>query len=150
MANNTGLVKSPFTINKITSGVTFLSADLATANAWTDVLSYAVPLGTAVEVTPVNYFFGDYKATDTTTAITAGLSRILKENANGTESREIWSGSNGLFKDIGDIRQRPTLKVPVMVNASQVLKAQVYGLGTTLDSVASDFLIECMQYYEEI
>jgi hypothetical protein len=146
----TNLVKSPFTIDKQTDNVTFLSADLDSETEWNDVLSYPVPLGTAIEITPVNYIFGQYFATDTTTQITAGSTRILKQNANGTESREIWKGSNGIFGDIGDIRQRPQLRVPVMINASQKLVVQVYSLGTTLDSVASDFQVECMQYYEEI
>lgn len=145
-----GLTKSPFTIDKNSDGSTWLSADLASSNLWNDILTYAVPLGTAVEVSPVNYFFGDFKATDGTTTITAGNTRILKQNANGSESREVWSGSNGIFKDIGDIRQRPTLRVPLLVSASQKIKVQVYSLGTTLDSVASNFYVECMQYYEEI
>jgi hypothetical protein len=147
MAN---LVKSPFTIDKTTDGAVFLTADLDSADEWKTMLSYAVPLGTAVEITPVNYIFGNLKATDTTTTITAGSTRILKQNANGTESREIWKGANGIFGDIGDIRKRPQLRVPVMINASQKLVVQVYSLGTTLDSVASDFQVECMQYYEEI
>jgi hypothetical protein len=145
-----GLVKSPFTIDKTSTGSTFLTADLATAAAWTDILTYAVPLGMAIEITPVNYHFGSYKTTDTTTQITAGMTRVLKQNANYTESRELWSGANGIFKDIGDEFQRPKLRVPVVVNASQVLKVQVYSLGTTLDSIASNFFIECVQYYEEI
>lgn len=150
MPTQTGLVKSPFTIDKNSTGSTFLSADLATAAAWTEVLSYAVPLGMAIEITPVNYHFGDYNATDTTTAITAGQTRILKQNANGTESREIWSGANGIFKDIGDEFQRPKIRVPVVVNASQKIVVQVYSLGTTLDSASSNYYIECIQYYEEI
>lgn len=145
-----GLVKSPFTIDKNSTGSTWLSADLATVAVWTEILNYAVPLGMAVEITPVNYHFGSYKATDTTTAITAGTTRILKQNANGTESREIWSGANGIFKDIGDEFQRPKIRVPVVVNASQKIVVQVYSLGTTLDSVASNYFIECIQYYEEI
>jgi len=127
-----------------------MSADLDTEAAWNTVLTYAVPLGTAVEITPVNYHFGDYNATDTTTQITAGLTRIQKQNANGTESREIWSGANGIFKDIGDEFQRPKIRVPVVVNASQKLVVQVYSLGTTLDSASSNYFIECIQYYEEI
>ena len=150
MAEQTGLVKSPFLIDKNTTGSTWLSADLATTSTFTDILSYAVPLGTAVEITPVNYHFGTFKATDTTTQITAGSSRILKQNANGTESREIWQGENGIFKDIGDEFQRPKLRVPVIVNASQVIKVQVVNLGVTLDSVASNYSVECMQIYEEI
>ena len=145
-----GLVKSPFTIDKNTDGSTWLSADLVTSTDWKAVLTYAVPLGMAVEITPVNYHFGDYNATDTTTAITAGMTRILKQNANGTESREIWSGANGIFKDIGDEFQRPKIRVPVVVNASQKLVVQVYSLGTTLDSASSNYFIECVQYYEEI
>ncbi len=145
-----GLVKSPFTINKVTDGVTFLAADLATANEWKTIFTYAVPLGVAVEVTPANYHFGQYYATDTTTVISAGMTRILKQNSNGTESREIWSGANGIFKDIGDIRQRPHINVPVVVNASQKLVVQVYGLGVSLDQGVSNYFIECMQYYEEI
>lgn len=145
-----GLVKSPFTIDKNSTGSTWLTADLATVATWTEILNYAVPLGMAIEITPVNYHFGTYKCTDTTTAITAGNTRILKQNANGTESREIWSGANGIFKDIGDEFQRPKLRVPVVVNASQKLVVQVYSLGTTLDSAVSNFTIECVQYYEEI
>lgn len=150
MPQGSGLVKSPFTIDKNSTGSTWLSADLATAAAWTEVLNYAVPLGMAIEITPVNYHFGDYNATDTTTAITAGQTRILKQNANGTESREIWSGANGIFKDIGDEFQRPKIRVPVVVNASQKIVVQVYSLGTTLDSASSNYYIECIQYYEEI
>jgi len=150
MADKQGLVKSPFTIEKNTDGSTYMSADLDTEAAWNTVLTYAVPLGTAVEITPVNYHFGDYNATDTTTQITAGLTRIQKQNANGTESREIWSGANGIFKDIGDEFQRPKIRVPVVVNASQKLVVQVYSLGTTLDSASSNYFIECVQYYEEI
>jgi len=145
-----GLVKSPFTIDKTTDGSTFMSADLASEADWNTILSYAVPLGTAVEITPVNYHFGEYKATDTTTDITAGSTRILKQNANGTESREIWKGANGIYKDIGDEWQRPKIRVPVVVSASQKIVVQVYSLGTTLDSVASNYFLECIQYYEEI
>jgi len=145
-----GLVKSPFTIDKNTDGSTWLSADLATSTDWKAVLTYAVPLGMAVEITPVNYHFGDYNATDTTTAITAGMTRILKQNANGTESREIWAGSNAIYKDIGDEFQRPKIRVPVVVNASQKIVVQVYSLGTTLDSASSNYYIEAVQYYEEI
>jgi hypothetical protein len=150
MAQQSGLVKSPFTIDKNTTGSTWLTADLVTSATWQQILEYAVPLGMAVEVTPINYHFGDYNATDTTTAITAGMTRILKQNANGTESREIWSGSNAIFKDLGDEFQRPKLRTPVVVNASQKLVVQVYSLGTTLDSVSSNYYIECIQYYEEI
>lgn len=145
-----GLVKSPFLIDKNTTGVTFLAADLVDVTTFTNILSYAVPLGTAVEITPVNYHFGTYNATDTTTQITAGSTRILKQNANGTESREVWQGENGIFKDIGDEFQRPKLRIPVIANASQVLIVQVVNLGTTLDSIASNYSIECMQFYEEI
>lgn len=145
-----GLTSSPFTIGKTATGVTYLTADLATSASWQDILSYAVPLGVAVEITPVNYIFGQYYATDTTTKITAGLTRLVKQNANGSESKELWSGPNAIFLAVGDEFQRPKVRVPVQVNASQVIKAQVYNLGTTLDSIASDFLIECMQYYEKI
>ena len=144
------MVKSPFTIDKNTSGSTWMTADLVTEAAWNQIIQYAVPLGTAIEITPVNYHFGDYNATDTTTQITAGTTRILKKNANNTESREIWSGSNGIFKDIGDEFQRPKIRVPVIVNASQIITVEVYSLGTTLDSVASNYYLECVQYYEEI
>jgi len=150
MQNKEGLVKSPFTINKNTTGSTFITADLATSTTWQDLLKYAVPLGMAIEVTPINYHFGTYLATDTTTSITAGMTRILKQNANGSESREVWAGANGIFKDIGDEFQRPKLRAPVVVNASQVLLVQVYNLGVTLDSAVSDYFIECLQYYEEI
>jgi hypothetical protein len=145
-----GLVKSPYTIDKNSNGSTWVTADFATAASWTEVLSYAVPLGMAIEITPVNYHFGDFNTTDTTTAITAGQTRILKQNANGTESREIWSGSNGIFKDIGDEFQRPKIRVPVVVNASQKIVVQVYSMGTTFDSASSNYYIECIQYYEEI
>jgi len=150
MANEQGLVKSPFTIDKNSSASTWLTADLVSSTDWKQVLVYDVPLGVAIEITPVNYHFGDYNATDTTTAITAGNTRILKKNANGTESREIWSGANGIFKDIGDEFQRPKIRVPVVINASQKLAVEVYSLGTTLDSVASNYYVECVQYYEEI
>jgi len=150
MANQAGIVKSPFTIGKTSTGSTWLSADLASTSTWQTILSYAVPLGLAIEVLPTNYHFGTYKATDTTTTITAGYTKILKQNANASESREIWMGANGIFKDIGDAFQRPHINVPVTVNASQVIAIQVYSLGTTLDSIASDFVIEAMQYYEEI
>jgi len=150
MDENKGLVKSPFTINKNADGATWLAADLTAEAAWNQILKYSVPLGTAIEITPINYHFGEYYATDGTTAISAGMSRLLKKNAAGTEVREIWKGANGIFKDIGDIRQRPSLRVPVVLSASQVLAVEVYNLGVILDSVASDYFIECMQYYEEI
>lgn len=146
---NTGLVKSPFTISKIASGVTFASTDISTSSRWEDLLTYAVPLGTAVEITPVNYMFATLKNTGGT-AITAGMSRLVKTNAAETEEREIWSGSNGIFKDIGDEFQRPKIRVPVIVNSSQKLKFQVYSLGTTLDVSESNVLVEAVQYYEEI
>jgi len=148
--NEDNLVKSPFTINKNADGSTWLTADLATTTVFTDILSYAVPLGTAIEVMPINYHFGEYNATDTTTQITAGRTRLIKQNANGTESRELWQGPNAIFKDIGDVRQRPNLRIPVVANASQKLKVQVISMGTTLDSVASDYFIECQQIYEDI
>jgi hypothetical protein len=150
MADKTGLVKSPFTISKNSSGATWLSADLASSTLWNAILTYAVPLGVAVEVTPINYHFGAFYATDTTTQITAGNTRILKKNAAATETRELWAGPNKIFKDIGDELQRPKIRVPVVASASQQLVVEVQSLGTTLDSVASDFFIECMQYYEEI
>lgn len=150
MANQNGLVKSPFTISKNSTGATWLSADLASSALWNAVLTYAVQLGTAVEVTPVNYHFGYFYATDTTTQITAGNTRILKKNAAGTETRELWSGPNAIFKDIGDEFQRPKIRVPVVASASQQIVVEVLSMGTTLDSVASDYFVECMQYYEEI
>jgi len=146
---NKKIVKSPFTINRATTGVTFTAADFATANEWKQIMVYAVPLGVCLEVTPINYHFGDLKET-TTTKITAGMTRILKKNANSTEAREIWSGSNGIFKDIGDELQRPKIRVPVVVNASEQLIVEVYGLGTTLDVSASNYFVEAVQYYEEI
>ena len=145
-----GLVSSPFTIDKNASGATWIAADLATTTTWTQVLAYAVPLGTAIEIQPVNYHFGDYNATDTTTQITAGQTRILKKNANNTETREVWRGANGIFKDIGDYYQRPRIMIPVVVNASQQVTVEVYSLATTLDSASSNYYIECVQYYEEI
>lgn len=144
-----GLVKSPFTISKNSDGSTWLSADTATSTNWFTILTYAVPLGTAIEITPVNYHFGVYKLTDGT-AITGGNTRILKKNAAGTESRELWSGPNNIFKDIGDEFQRPKIRVPVVATASQKIVVDVYSLGNTLDSASSDYFIECMQYYEEI
>jgi hypothetical protein len=147
------IVKSPFTIEKNADGVTFIAADLATSTDYKTILTYAVPLGLAIEVTPANYIFGEYFGTGGVTAgdiISAGLSRILKQNANGTDSREMWSGSNKIFGDLGDSRKRPALKVPVVVNASQKIVVQVYSLGTTLDVSTSNFFIECTQYYEEI
>ena len=144
------LVKSPFTINKDATGATWLSADLVSVATWTDVLSYAVPLGTAIEVTPQNYHYGDYNATDTTTTITAGRTRLLKQNANGTNTRELWLGPNSIFGDISDVRRRPSVRVPVILNASQVLKVQIISAGTTLDSASSDYFVECQQVYEEI
>lgn len=152
MAND-GLVKSPFTITKTTDGVSWLSADLATSTDWKTILSYSVPLGMAVEISPVNYFFGFYYGTGGTTSgdkIIAGQTRILKSNANVTESREIWSGSNSIFKDVGDEFQRPKIRVPMMVNASQKILVQVYSMGTTLDKDNSDFNLEAIQYYEEV
>lgn len=151
---DTGLVKSPFTISSSSTGVDWMkssgsTADLVSSALWTEIMKYSVPLGMAVEITPVNFFFGYYLATDASTAITAGETRILKQNANGTESREIWSGTNKLFKDIGDEFQRPKLRVPALLNASQVLKVEVRSLGTTLDTT-SNFYVECMQYYEEV
>jgi hypothetical protein len=144
-----GLVKSPFTISKLSSGSTYVSADFATAASWTQILSYAVPLGTAIEITPINYIFGVLKET-LGSIITAGNTRILKKNAANTESREIFSGPNSIFKDIGDEFQRPKVRVPVVLSASQQLVVEVYSLGTSLDVSVSDFFVECMQYYEEI
>lgn len=150
MAEKTGLVKSPFTIEKSSDGSTWVSADFATAASWTTILTYAVPLGMAIEITPVNYLFGSYLATDASTQVTAGLTRVLKKNANGTESREIWSGANKIFKDLGDEFQRPKIRVPVVVNASQKIVVEVYSLGTTFDTASSNFYLETIQYYEEI
>lgn len=147
------IVKSPFTIEKNADGVTYLSSDLATASEWKQILSYSVPLGMAVEVTPANYIFGQYYGTGGVTAgdiIYGGLTRVLKKNANGTEAREIWLGSNQIFGDLGDELKRPKIKTPVMVNASQKITVEVYGLGTTLDVSTSNFFIEATQYYEEI
>jgi hypothetical protein len=148
--DSSGLVKSPFTISSATTGVTFVSSDFATSSSWTTILTYAVPLGVAVEITPVNWHFGYYYATDTTTQITAGLTKIEKQNANGTESRELWSGPNKIFKDIGDVRQRPNLRVPVILNASEKLVVSVKSLVTTFDIGVSDYFIEAMQYYEQV
>ena len=153
MADQAGLTKSPFTITKATTGVTWLTANPATATTYQTILTYAVPLGMAVEITPVKYFFGFLYGTGGVTAgdkITAGTSKIIKQNANGTQSREIWSGSNSIFLQVGDAFQRPQIRVPVVVNASQQIVVQVASLGTTLSSTNSDFHIESMQYYEEI
>ena len=149
MAEKT-LVKSPFTITKGSSGSTFVSADFANSSDWKEILTYAVPLGMAIELTPVNYHFGSYLATDASTQITAGLTKIEKKNAALSESREIWKGANKIFKDLGDEFQRPKLRVPVMVNASEKIVVSVQSLGTTFDTGSSDYYIECLQYYEEI
>lgn len=146
----TGLKQAPFTITKDSEGSTWLSADLADASEWKQILKYSVPLGTAIQVEPTNYHFGEYNATDTTTQITAGKSRVLKKNAAGTESIELWQGSNGIYKDIGDEWQRPKFKTSVFASASQLVTVEVYNLGTTLDSASSDFFIECTQLYEDI
>ena len=145
----TGLVQSPFTITKDSDGSTYLTADLATSSTFTDLLIYAVPLGQAVKIETFNYFFGEYKDTGGS-AITDGQTRLLKANSTRDESRTIWQGSNGIFKDIGDVRQRPTLRVPVIASASQKLVVQVKDLGTTLDISESNFFIESFQIYEQI
>jgi hypothetical protein len=153
MTETSNLVKSPFTISKLAEGVTYLTSDLATADEFKNLLSYSVPLGTAVEITPINYIFGEFYTTAGSTSgnlITAGMTRILKQNSASTESREIWSGSNKIFGDLGDELKRPKLRVPVVMNASQKVVVQVYGLGTTLDVSTSNFFIEATQYYEEI
>lgn len=153
MADKSGLTMSPFTIDKNTDGVTYLSSDLATSDDWKTILTYAVPLGMAIEVTPANYHFGEYFNTNGVTSgnkITAGMTRILKANNNISQSKEIWSGSNNIFYNIGDEFQRPKIRVPVVVNASQKLLVQVKSLGTTLDVSTSNYYIECVQYYEEI
>jgi len=143
------LVRSPFTINKNTDGASWISADLADVSVFTTILSYSVPLGVAIEITPKNYHFGQYKFTDGT-KIVDGDTRILKQNANATESREVWAGSNGIFKDIGDAFQRPNLTAGVMVSTSEKLVIQVKGLGATLDKDLSNYYIECVQIYQEI
>lgn len=148
-----GLVRSPFTINKTTTGVTYVAADFADASSWTTILTYAVPLGTAVEITPANYVFGLFYNTGGVTSgnvITGGLTRILKANATTNETREIWSGSNAIFGSLGDELQRPRLKTGVTVSASQQILVQVYNLGTTLDVSTSNFFIEAVQVYEQI
>lgn len=154
MAEQSNLVKSPFTISKSASGATYLTVDLATSGSlWYTLLSYQVPLGMAIEITPANYHFGSYYATTGVTAgdkITSGGTRLIKSNANDTETRELWSGPNSIFLNIGDELQRPKFRIPVVANASQKVVVQVTGLSTTLDVSTSDYTIECMQYYEEI
>ncbi|AKB79018.1 hypothetical protein MSHOH_2535 [Methanosarcina horonobensis HB-1 = JCM 15518] len=153
METQNKLKTSPFTISKLAEGATYLTSDLASADEWKDLLKYSVPLGMAVEITPINYVFGEFYTTAGTTSgniITGGMSRILKQNANGTESREIWSGSNKIFGELGDELKRPKLRVPVVVNASQKIVVQIYGLGATLDVSTSNFYIEATQYYEDI
>ena len=55
-----------------------------------------------------------------------------------------------IFGDLGDELKRPKLKTPVVVNASQKIVVDVYGLGADLDVCTSNFFIEATQYYEEI
>lgn len=151
MVESSGLTKSPFTLSKSSDGVTFITADLAASTSFEPIWTYAVPLGMAVQITPANYIFGHYiSGADGTTKITAGMTRLVKMNANGSDTKEVWSGSNAIFLDIGDINKRPNLKVPVVVNASQKLQVQVKGLGAALDFEVSDFYIECVQFYERI
>lgn len=149
MADAKGLMQSPFTISKITTGSTWLTANLATSSLWTTINTYAVPLGTAIQVTPQNYLFFTLKDTGAS-AITAGNSRVVKANANATNTVELWSGPNTIFKDIGDALQRPYIRVPVTANASEQLLFQVYSLGTTLASTNSDVFLECMQFYAPV
>lgn len=146
---NEQVIKSPFTINKNTSGVTYASSDIADSTNWETLLTYSVPLGVGIELTPANYFFADLKTTGATT-ITAGSSRLVKQNANATETRELWQGANGIFKDIGDEFQRPKLRIGATVSASEKLVFQIYNLGTTLDVSASNVYVECIQFYESI
>lgn len=153
MADANGLVRSPFTIDKNTTGVTYVANDFATASTYTTILTYAVPLGMAVEITPQNYIFGQYFTTAGVTSgniITAGTTLILKANATGAETREIFKGSNAIFGSLGDELQRPRLKTSVLVNASQQLIVQVANMGTTLDVSVSNFFVEATQIYEEI
>lgn len=148
-ADPKGLMKSPATITKISTGSTWLTADLSTASRWETILTFAVPLGLAYEVNPSNYFFANLDDT-AGTAVTGGYVRLVKANANQSNTIELWAGPSLIFKDIGDALQRPNIKVPVTVNASEVLLVQVYSLGTTLDSVTSDVYIEAMQYYAPV
>ena len=148
--SNTGLVKAPFTITKSSDASTFLSADLASSATFQDILVYAVPLGQALKIEPFHYFFGFYYATDTTTKITAGETKLVKANSTRDENRTIWQGANSIFKDVGDEQQRPKLRVPVTLSSSEKLVVQVKSLGTTLDQGVSDFNMECFQIYEQI
>jgi hypothetical protein len=75
---------------------------------------------------------------------------MIKTNVNATDTRQFWSGPNSIFKDIGDIRQRPSISVPVLANASQKITVQVANMGTTLLSSVSDFFIEGVQFYEKV
>ncbi len=148
--DNTGLVQAPFTITKNSSGSTFLSGDLGNSATYQDVLVYAVPLGQAIKIEPFHYFFGFYYATDTTTKITAGTTRMQKCNSTRDENRTLWEGSNAIFKDVGDERQRPKLTIQVVLSASEKLAIQVANLATTLDQGVSDFHIQCWQVYQQI
>ena len=147
------LVRAPFTIDKNTSGVTYIASDLATSTEYVDVLSYSVPLGMAVEVTPANYLFGQYFNTAGATSgniISAGTTIVVKKNASNAESRELWKGSNAIFGALGNELERPRFKTGVTVSASEKLVVQVANLGVTLDVSTSNVFIEAVQVYEAI
>lgn len=147
--SRTGLVKSPRSITNQDSNIT--KAD-STASTWSSVFKYSVPLGTAFEMTPANYFHTTIKDTadNSITATAADLMRIMKANANETEKREIWRGPLTLFTgNVYDEFQRPKLRVPVLWNASQVILLDFY-CATAIDGTNASFVLEGMEYYEEI
>ena len=149
----TGLVKSPFTILESDSNVTKASADIVTATEGT-LFTYKVPLGVAIEITPANFFFIDLIDTADNAVVDGadGIVKLIKDNQTETEKREVWSGPDTLFSgNIYDVRTRPQIRAPVILNASQklliVVKATVVG---GIDKDNSKMTVECMQYYEEV
>lgn len=144
---------SPITIDKNTDGVTYASADITDASTYSTLLTYKVPLGVAIEITPSNYIFGQYYGTGGTTSgdiISAGSTKIEKKNATGASSIEIFKGSNGIFGDIGDELKRPRLKTKVLVNSSEQIIVSVVNTGTTLDVSSSNFSLEGVQIYNRV
>jgi len=147
------LVRTPFTVDKNTEGVTYASTDLAGTATQQQLLKYSIPLGLVVEITPANYLFGEFYGTGGVTAadiIASGQTIIEKRNATGAASREIWKGSNGIFGDIGDELKRPRFKTTVQVNASQQIVVNVINMATTLDVSTSNFYLEANQIFEDL
>jgi hypothetical protein len=149
-----GLVSAPFTLSKSTDDVAWMvNGDIDPSSNYETIFSYSVPLGTAIQILPRNYIFGFYYDTVASTEgnlIKTGETRLTKSNANGSDTRQFWAGQNNIFKDVGDVRQRPSITIPLLANASQKINVQIKGMGTTLDKDYSDFFIECIQFYEKI